>query len=106
MSLGKKANTHFKVFGSILNNRYKECDGVGHLKPDEEKNCCNYCYRTLKYETPQTDAKYASRKDLPFWKLPLDATITVKEGRDEIESQKSLDLFFGMQKLADELKIV
>ena len=39
------------ILEEMLYERYEECDSQGHLKPNQETNFCNYCYRNLTGET-------------------------------------------------------
>ena len=75
-----------------------------HLKPDQENNTCNHCYRTLNYETPKVDEILESRKNLPWYHRPFDAPLLWDLENSEINSQKTTDWFKGLTKIMNELK--
>lgn len=85
----------------VLNQRYNECDKNGHRKIDEASSMCNYCYRHLSYETPETDRIYKERKKHPEYQ-PCDAPLLVEREMSEIEIQKSFDWSSGIRKLMEE----
>ncbi|MAG78800.1 hypothetical protein CMI40_00285 [Candidatus Pacearchaeota archaeon] len=87
----------------ILDKRYLECNSKGHIQPDNKENTCNYCYRTLIYKTPATDAILKDREKLPIQHQPMDAPIIMEKGKREIESQKFMDRMQGLTKLEEEL---
>lgn len=62
---------------SELRRRYGECDEGGHLRPDSEKDECNYCHRRLDVAAPGTRKR---------------------------EVQKSTDYVRGLVKLAKAMK--
>lgn len=97
-------NDFYKKAYAMLKERYEKCDSKDHIFPDYDANKCQYCFRTLKYQTPETDKIIESRKDLPLLKEPYDAPY-LKTIRDrEIDSQKSRDYFRGLNILFRRLK--
>jgi hypothetical protein len=87
-----------------LKKRYNICDSQGHQSPDRETNFCNYCFRHLNYKTPETDRKFSNR-GLPLILIPCDAPLRANSAREEIQHQRLIDYFDGLNKLSSELSL-
>jgi hypothetical protein len=88
----------------VLNERYVECDGDGHKKPDTVSGTCGHCYRHLKYDTPETDRILEEREGLPPIHMPLDAPWLLEKRNMEIDIQETHDFYQGISKLREELE--
>jgi len=90
-----------KAAGVILDGFYKECDKEGHLAPNEDSNCCSYCFRRLEYET-ETDRILTERSRLPWQLWPMDAPVMMKKRESEINLQKFVDKSKGLKCVIEE----
>jgi hypothetical protein len=84
-----------KKVEKMLKGLYDDCDSKGHISPDQASNTCNYCFRTLNYQTPEANKILESRKNLPLDQQPYDASEIKKLMDEEISHQKTKDYFRG-----------
>jgi len=91
-------------YTEFLNERHRECDAGGHKKPDALSGTCGYCYRRLKYDTPETDRILEEREKTPSIHQPLDAPWLLEKRKKEIDTQETRDFYEGIGKLRKELE--
>ena len=103
--LGREIGEQTSKRMEILNQRYQECDIMGHKKPNTEKNICNYCYRNLIYKTPQANVIVQENLNQPEIFQTFNAPIVLEKMQQEIESKKSSDYLSGLTKIVKELNL-
>jgi hypothetical protein len=92
----------------ILEFRYKTCDFDTHLKPDESKNVCDYCYRRLEYNLEDAPfsatAQYRGLKKILYPnKAVFDAPIMREKIKRDLDFLKSEDYDRGIESIEKEL---
>jgi hypothetical protein len=106
-----RLNRFFKKrdkLNKILEARYNECDIKIHLKPNNSKNICNYCYRRLEYN-PEDAPNSATAQYMGLKKIfhpnefVVDAPIMREKIKRDLDFLKSEDYNRGIESIEKEL---